>query len=75
MAQDEQAASSDKAKGKEPANATNGTKEPEKDKDGKIIKTDLPPGTQSHHCCCPSAHLTDRMCIRGVERRGPEAER
>lgn len=67
MAQDEQAASSDKAKGKEPANTVNGTKEPEKDKDGKIIKTDLPPGTQSHRCLCLSARCTDGMCIRGLE--------
>jgi len=48
MAQDEKAV--DKGKGKEPAkadtNGVNGAKEPQKDKDGKIVKDglDLPPG-------------------------------
>jgi len=50
MAKEDKAASSDKGKEKEqPVNGVNGTKEPEKDKDGKEVKKgidgDLPPGT------------------------------
>lgn len=53
MAKEEKAA--DKGKGKEPAkaetNGVDGAKEPQKDKDGKIVKDgkdlDLPPGTAS----------------------------
>ena len=50
MAKDDKAAASDKGKEKEVSNGVNGAKEPEKDKDGNVVKDgvkkgDLPPGT------------------------------